>query len=90
MAHSAPPPPYPQNMDKKTCLFFKPLPLTYCASFTDFEDDIFVFISNFPVQGTKFGGKFSNVAENLKKVELHKVHGVRFFQVCYTIEENNI
>ena len=53
----------------------------YFASFTDYEDDIFKVISNMHVQGSKFGGKITNLAENLSKVELHGVHGVCFFQV---------
>ena len=31
---------------------------TYFASFTGYEDDIFVVISNLHVQGSKFGGNF--------------------------------
>ena len=31
---------------------------TYFASFTGYEDDIFEFISNFHIQGSKFGKKF--------------------------------
>ena len=32
--------------------------LTCFASFTGYEDDIFEFISNLHVQGSKLGGKF--------------------------------
>ena len=58
------------------------------ASFTGYEDDIFEGISNFNIQGCKFGGKFANLAENLQiwrkvffKIELRGVHGVCFFLV---------
>ena len=43
----------------------------------DYKNDNFEVISNLHVQGSKFGGK------SLKKVELHGVHGVCFFQVCF-------
>ena len=36
------------------------LAITYFASFTDYEDDIFEVISNRHVQGSKFGGKIYN------------------------------
>ena len=39
----------------------------YFASFTGYEDDIFEVISNFQVQGSKFGKKLTNLAENLFK-----------------------
>ena len=48
---------------------------------TDYEDDIFEVISNLHVQGSKFGGNFFFAENLLKKVELHGVHGVSFFQV---------
>ena len=32
--------------------------LTYFASFTGYEDDIFEVIFNLHIQGSKFGGKF--------------------------------
>ena len=35
------------------------LVVTYFASFTDYEDDIFEVISNLHVQGSKFGGKIN-------------------------------
>ena len=35
----------------------------YFASFTHYEDDIFEVISNMHVQGSKFGGKITNLAE---------------------------
>ena len=38
---------------------------TYFASFTDYEDDIFEFISNLHVQDFKFVRKIKNLAENL-------------------------
>ena len=40
--------------------------------------------SNMHVQGFKFGGKITNLAENLFfKVELQGVHGVPVFQVFH-------
>ena len=36
------------------------LVFTYFASFTDYEDDIFEVISNWHVQGSKFGDKITN------------------------------
>ena len=35
---------------------------TYFASFTGYEDDIFEFISDLHVQGSKFGGKFDKLS----------------------------
>ena len=35
--------------------------LTYFASVTDYEDDIFEVISNLHVQGSKFGEKFDKI-----------------------------
>ena len=71
------------------CRFFfgtLPLVFTYFALFTYYEDDIFEVISNLHVQGSKFGGKIKKFdRKSLKKVELHGVHGVRFFQVCICI-----
>ena len=59
------------------------LVFTYFALFTDYEDDIFEVISNLHVQGSKFGGKINKFGgKSKKKVELHGVHGVCFFQVC--------
>ena len=43
------------------------LVITYFASFTDYEDDIFQVISNWHVQRSKFGQKIKNLAANLKK-----------------------
>ena len=40
---------------------------TYIASFTDYEDDIFTFISNLHVQGFKFDGKFDKFGRKLEK-----------------------
>ena len=40
---------------------------TYCASFTDYEDDIFKVISNLHVQGSKFGGKIYKFGGQSKK-----------------------
>ena len=54
----------------------------YFASFTGYTDNIFEVISNLHVQGSKFGGKFDKLCgKSLKKIELHGVLGVRFFQV---------
>ena len=62
------------------------LSIQYFASFTNYEEDIFEVIPNMHVQGSKFGGKITNSAENQKKkVELHGVHGVSFFQVCHLV-----
>ena len=60
------------------------LVFTYLALFIDYKDDIFEVISNLHVQGSKFGGKIYKFGgkSKKKKVELHGVHGVRFFQVC--------
>ena len=56
--------------------------IAYFASFTYYEDDILEVISNWHVQGSKFNGKFTNLkGKSKKKVELHGVHGVCFFQV---------
>ena len=52
---------------------------TYFASFIKYEDDILEVISNLHIQGAKLGGKRTNLAENLLKVELCGVHGVCFF-----------
>ena len=37
---------------------------TYFAPFIGYEDDILEVISNLPVQGAKFDGKGTNLAEN--------------------------
>ena len=59
------------------------LVITYFASFTDYEDDIFEVISNWHVQGSKFGGKINKYGgKSFLKIQLHRVHGVCFFQVC--------
>ena len=34
------------------------------------------------IQGSKFGGKIYKFCGKSFKIELHGVHGVRFFQVC--------
>ena len=41
---------------------------TYFASFTGYENDIFEVISYLHVQGAKFGGKWTNLAEIQKKL----------------------
>ena len=65
------------------------LVFTYFTSFTDYDDDIFEVISNLQLQGSKLTEKFTNLEEKKKKVELHGVHGVSFFQVCQP-DVNNI
>ena len=56
--------------------------ITYSASFTGYEDDIFEIISNMHVQVSKFGGKFDKFGRLfLFLIDLRVVHGVRFFHV---------
>ena len=67
------------------------LVFTYFASFTNYKDDIFEGISNFHFQGSEFGEKNYKFGENLKKkVELNRVYGVCFFQVCLTHTEKHL
>ena len=63
------------------------LVLTYIALLTDYEYDIFEVISNLHVQGSAFGGIIKKIGRKcfLKKVELHGVHGVCFFQVWQSV-----
>ena len=43
------------------------LKITYFASFTNYEDDIFEVSSNLHVQGSKFGGKMNKFGGKSKK-----------------------
>ena len=54
--------------------------MTYFASFTGYEDDIFEVISNLHTQGSTFGGKFDKFGgKSFFKIEICGIYGVGFF-----------
>ena len=56
------------------------LVITYFASFTDYEDDIFEVISNWHVQGSKFGGKINKFGvKSKKKSWTSRISWISFF-----------
>ena len=59
--------------------------VTYFASFTGYEGDIFEVISNLQVQESKFGGKFDKFDEknNFKKFDSAEFMEFVFVQVCF-------
>ena len=61
------------------------LVFTYFESFTDHEDDIFEVISNFHIQGSKFGGKITKFGRNSFK----KLHSTEFMEFVFSKSSEN-